>query len=57
MRRYPQFGAVLHRVLVADGLTPGRVSGIAVWFVGAGSDVVGESLESDGSPPLGRRGP
>ncbi len=53
VRRYPHFGAVLHQILVADSLAPGRVSSIAVWSRGAGSDVVGESLESDGSPPLG----
>ena len=53
VRRYPHFGAVLHQIIVTDNLAPGRVSGIAVWSGGARSDVVGESLESDGSPPLG----
>ena len=50
VRRFPQFGALLHQIIVTDGRESERISSVAPW---SGREVgeVGESIDSDGSPP------
>ena len=48
--RFPKFGVVLHQIIVTDGRASGRVSSVASWSGRAVGDV-GESIDSDGSPP------
>ena len=51
--RYPQFGAVLHQIIDTDNLASGRVSSVAFWSGIAMGDVIGVSIDSNGSPPGG----